>query len=110
MMGESIRQLWVKILKVGRHENIFVLFLMAIKTAGSAQKYRVGRVSGNCCFFFYLRLTERRTIILFVPRSVFGDDVNGTAFFQDGTSFATFIPIPPRPEDLVELTLRRHHI
>ena len=80
---------------------------MAIKTAGSVQNTEsVGLVK---TVIFYLRLTERRTIILFVPRSVFGDDVNGMALFQDRTSFATFIPIPPRPEDLVELTLRRHH-
>ena len=30
-------------LRVGLHENISILFLLAIKTAGSAQKLRVGR-------------------------------------------------------------------
>ena len=29
----------------------FILFLLAIKTAGSAQKLRVGRVSGNTAIF-----------------------------------------------------------
>ena len=43
-------------LRVGRHENVFILFLLAIKTAGSAQKLRVGRVSGNTAIFC-LRLT-----------------------------------------------------
>ena len=38
-------------IRVGRHENLFILFLMAIKITGSAQKYRVGRVSGNTFFF-----------------------------------------------------------
>ena len=38
-------------LRVGRHENIFILFLLAIKIAGSAQKLRVGRVSGNTGIF-----------------------------------------------------------
>ena len=38
-------------LRVGLHENIFILFLLAIKTAGSAQKLRVGRVSGNTAIF-----------------------------------------------------------
>ena len=41
----------LQMLRVGRHENIFILFLMAIKTAGSAQKVRVGRVSGNTAIF-----------------------------------------------------------
>ena len=40
-------------LRVGRHENIFILFLLAIKTAGSAQKLRVGRVSGNTAIFLF---------------------------------------------------------
>ena len=44
-------------LRVGRPENIFILFLMAIKTAGSAQKVRVGRVSGNTAIFC-LRLRQ----------------------------------------------------
>ena len=39
-------------LRVGRH-----FILMAIKTAGSAQKCRVGRVSGNAAISFYLHLT-----------------------------------------------------
>ena len=38
-------------LRVGLHENISILFLLAIKTAGSAQKLRVGRVSGNTAIF-----------------------------------------------------------
>ena len=38
-------------LRVGLHENIFTLFLLAIKTAGSAQKLRVGRVRGNTANF-----------------------------------------------------------
>ena len=38
-------------LRVGWHENIFILFLLAIKIAGSAQKLRVGRVSGNTAIF-----------------------------------------------------------
>ena len=41
---------------VGRHENIFVLFLFAIKTARPAQKLRVGRVSGNTAIFVYALL------------------------------------------------------
>ena len=40
-------------LRVGLHENIFILFLLAIKTAGSAQKLRVGRVSGNTAIFLF---------------------------------------------------------
>ena len=40
-------------LRVGLHENISILFLLAIKTAGSAQKLRVGRVSGNTAIFVY---------------------------------------------------------
>ena len=39
--------------RVGRHENLFILFLMAIKIAGSAEKYRVGRVSGNTAIFLF---------------------------------------------------------
>ena len=39
-------------LRVGLHENVSILFLLAIKTAGSAQKLRVGLVSGNSYFFF----------------------------------------------------------
>ena len=38
-------------LRVGRHENIFILFLMAIKTAVSAQKVRDDRVRGNTAIF-----------------------------------------------------------
>ena len=38
-------------LRVGLHENIFTLFLLAIKTEGSAQKLRVGRVRGNTANF-----------------------------------------------------------
>ena len=40
-------------LRVGRHENIFILFLLAIKITGSAQKLNVGRVSGNTAIFIY---------------------------------------------------------
>ena len=46
-------------MRVGRHENIFILFLMAIKTAGSAQKVRFCRVSGNS---YFLRPTSYRII------------------------------------------------
>ena len=46
MMDNIFFNLWNKD-RVGRHENLFILFLMAIKITGSAQKYRVGRVSGN---------------------------------------------------------------
>ena len=35
-----------------------ILFLSAIKTAGSAQKLRVGRDSVKHGYFFYLRLTS----------------------------------------------------
>ena len=38
-------------LRVGLHENISISFLLAIKTAGSAQKLRVGLVSGNTAIF-----------------------------------------------------------
>ena len=38
-------------LRVGLHENISILFLLAIKTAGSAQKLRVGQVSGHTAIF-----------------------------------------------------------
>ena len=34
----------------------FILLLLAIKTAGSAQKLRVGRVSGNTAIFVYTLL------------------------------------------------------
>ena len=51
MMDNIFFNLWNKD-RVGRHENLFILFLMAIKITGSAQKYRVGRVSGNTGFFF----------------------------------------------------------
>ena len=40
--------IYLKISRVGREENL----KMAIKTAGSAQKIRVGRVSGNTAIFF----------------------------------------------------------
>ena len=50
-------------LRVGLHENISILFLLAIKTAGSAQKLRVGQVSGNTAIFC-LRL-------IYVPSSPF---------------------------------------
>ena len=39
-------------LRVGLHENVFILFLMAIKTAGLAQNVRVGQVSGNAAIFY----------------------------------------------------------
>ena len=48
-------------LRVGLHENISILFLLAIKTAGSAQKLRVGRVSGNTAIFC-LRLSTQANI------------------------------------------------
>ena len=38
-------------LRVGLHENIFILVLFAITTARSAQKLRVGRVSENTAIF-----------------------------------------------------------
>ena len=44
-------------LRVGQYENIFILCLRAIKTAGLAQKFRVGRVIGNTAVF-YLRLMQ----------------------------------------------------
>ena len=44
-------------LRVGLYENISILFLLAIKTAGPAQKLRVGRVSGNTAIFC-LRLSQ----------------------------------------------------
>ena len=43
-------------LRVGLHENTFILFLLAIKTAGS-QKLRVRLISGNTAIFC-LRLIE----------------------------------------------------
>ena len=46
-------------MRVGRHENIFILSLMAIKTAGSAQKVRFCRASENS---YFLRLTSYRII------------------------------------------------
>ena len=39
------------------------IFLLAIKTAGSAQKFRVGRVSGNTAIFC-LRLTSVKEAVL----------------------------------------------
>ena len=43
-------------MRVGRHENIFILFLMAIKTAGSAQKVKspVGLVETQLFFTSYV--------------------------------------------------------
>ena len=52
MMDNIFFNLWNKD-RVGRHENLFILFLMAIKITGSAQKYRVGRVSGNTAIFLF---------------------------------------------------------
>ena len=43
---------FLKYFRVGRYENLFFFFWKAIKIAGSAQKNRVGRVSGNTGFFF----------------------------------------------------------
>ena len=40
-------------LRVGLHENISILFLLAIKSAGSAQKLRVGLFSGNTAIFLF---------------------------------------------------------
>ena len=52
-IGPLVKLLSVQMLRVSRHENIFILFLLAIKTAGSAQKLRVGRVSGNTAIFLF---------------------------------------------------------
>ena len=38
-------------LMVGQHENIFISCLMVIKTARSAKKVEVGRVSGTTAVF-----------------------------------------------------------
>ena len=37
--------------RVCRHDNLLFYFEMAIKIAGSAQNYRVSRVSGNTPIF-----------------------------------------------------------
>ena len=50
--GQYFFNLWNKD-RVGRHENLFILFLMAIKITGSAQKYRVGRLAETQVFFFF---------------------------------------------------------
>ena len=52
MMDNIFFNLWNKD-RVGRHENLFVLSLMAIEITGSAQKCRVGRVSRNTGIFFF---------------------------------------------------------
>ena len=53
MMDNIFFNLWNKD-RVGKHENLFILFLMAIKITGSVQKHRVGRVSRNTGIFFFL--------------------------------------------------------
>ena len=46
--------IYLNISRVGRDEKkIIFSFKMAIKTAGLAQKIRVGRVSGNTAIFFF---------------------------------------------------------
>ena len=55
-------------LRVVRHENIFIFFLMAIKTAGSAQRVRVGCVSGNTAFFLF---TPNSIVIVSVSSLLF---------------------------------------
>ena len=52
MMDNIFFNLWNKD-RVGKHENLFILFLMAIKITGSVQKHRVGRVSRNTGIFFF---------------------------------------------------------
>ena len=45
----------LKMMRVGQNENIFILFLMAIKTAGSAQKSEsVGLVETQLFFTSYV--------------------------------------------------------
>ena len=51
----SVLSNFLKHIRVGRYENLFIFFWKAIKIAGSAQK-RVGRVRGNTgiiIFFFF---------------------------------------------------------
>ena len=43
--------IYLKISRIGRDENRFIFFQNGDKTAGSAQKMRVDRVSGNTAFF-----------------------------------------------------------
>ena len=43
--------IYLKISRVGRDENLFIFFQNGDKTAGSAQKIRVGRVSENTAIF-----------------------------------------------------------
>ena len=45
---------FLKHFRVGRYDNLFILFWKAIKIAGSAQKNRVGRVRGNTGISFCL--------------------------------------------------------
>ena len=45
--------IYLKILRVVWDENIFIFFQNGDKTAGSAQKIRVGRVSGNTSIIFF---------------------------------------------------------
>ena len=61
MMDNIFFNLWNKD-RVGRHENLFILFLMAIKNTGSAQKYRVGQVSGNTGIFFFFWPEHRHQV------------------------------------------------
>ena len=44
---------FLKHFRVGRYENPFIFFWKAIKIAGSAQKNRVSRVSGNMGIFYF---------------------------------------------------------
>ena len=66
--GQYFFNLWNKD-RVGRHETLFILFVMAIKITGSAQKYRVGRVSGNTAIFLF-GLTWDKSIYMYI---VFSD-------------------------------------
>ena len=43
---------FLKHFRVGRDENLFIFFWEAIKIAGSAQKIKVGWVSGNTGIFY----------------------------------------------------------
>ena len=69
-------------LRVDLHENIFILFLLAIKTAGSAQKLRVGRVSGNTAIFLF-------TLKCFI----FGNFAHAYAYFKTQWRLQTSIEV-----------------
>ena len=49
----------MKHFRVGRYEKLFIFFWKAIKIAGSAQKIRVGRVSGNTGIFLGLTVAMK---------------------------------------------------